>query len=496
MASSVVGTPGANRAGEIIGQAVTGAAQKVERVAFDAALERQEAKEAAAANKSSIDLDMKFDEIERDHRSKYADFRGDPQERVTALRSALEDGFKGITDTLPQGNTRTAVDKYGYGAIRERINRESNYADVNQATLAFTDAQEATRLLGVRAGEIARSADDPRGKQLQLQSLMKRGETTYAIASKIVSPENHAKLKTLIPQTISKGYLDAVVDANPTQMEDALEKFGGFLTEQEKTKYRDDAQKSFTQRKEKADMAHLMGTIDENGAQYDKYLAGTLTYADIQNMTDKRAAATLNELRLKTNTTTSAEKYSNYLALYDEYIEMVKDAGTKNAKVKKQFSLENVIDLQSRILQQINDEQIDSGLGGSLMKNLNSPLNKKVKKQQLDGWFSDFKEMSVPFQMAFSYVRNEGKKGKVPDSVQADALIRFDQELAALGENPKPSAIGAAIKKAWDETVVASNPKRSAYKVGDVVDLNGAPYEVTGFDPDGEPRVKPVEKKK
>lgn len=499
LASSVVGTPGVNRAGEILGSAVTGAASQVEDVAYKAAVQRREIKEAAAANKTSIDLDMLHDNITRDYRTKNAEFRGDPQDYVTGYRAALEEGTKNLLNSVPEGNIRNAVEKYGYAALKTRLNSESNYADVRQAGLFFADAEAGTKLLGQRAGEVARSGLTPQEKHTQLQAIFDRGTTTYNVASRGVTAENSAKLKKLIPETIATEYLDALVDSAPQEMGSALQAVGGFLTEEKKAKYRKDAIESFKQQKTMQDAEYLMSTLDQNQSAYDKYLAGTLQYSDIKEISDSRAADTLNKLRLKNNTTTEEDKYSNYNSLYAEYVEMVSDAGTANPKddkIKKGFSLDKVIDLQNRIMVAVADEKLPSGMGGSLMAKLTSPLNKKVKKQRLEGWFSDFKEMSTPFQMAFSYIRNEGKKAKLPPRVQSEMLLKFDQELSKLGDNPEPSVINQAIKKSYDEVLHKNNPKFGTYKVGQIVNVNGVDYEVTGFFPDGEPDVKPVEKKK
>lgn len=43
-----------------------------------------------------------------------------------------------------------------------------------------------------------------------------------------------------------------------------------------------------------------------------------------------------------------------------------------------------------------------------------------------------------------------------------------------------------------EQKVVAKNPNRAAYQVGQTITVNGAAYKVTGFDTDGEPLVEPI----
>lgn len=488
LASSLVGTPGQDQSGQMIGNAVTKAAGQVEDAALTIAKQRNDARVLAAANKASIDLDVVFDDVDRSHKEKFANSRISPQESNAAYRAALEERFNTSLEAIPDEQTRAHVAKYGYSALHQRLKSESTRADMQQAAFAFSDAEAATSLLGRRAAEVALSTDDEQGKALALQALLNRGSTTHQVASKIVSPENSAKLQKVIPSTIAKGYLDALVDSDPLAIEDGLKRVGQFLDADEIDKYKTDAKKSFELQKEKKDTERLMSVLSENDDLYKKYMDGSLRYGDTRGMADQRAAKTLDNLRLKANTVNPETSFNREMAFNDQIFALISKEGTKDAAVRKSATVESVLKLQNEILDSVNDT-ITPAQAESLLNRLRIPAARGVEK-------ADLKKLSAPFRAAYRYITTEGKKAKLHASVQAGMLGHFERRMEKLGPEPTGEQMSDAVKQAWFDEIYDHNPNYGKYELKDTVSVNGVPYYVAGYYPDGEPDFRPVEKTK
>lgn len=454
--SSAVGTPGVDDSGQRIGQAISGAAEAGSKVFMNLELQRREAKDAAYAHKTLVEQDLDFDNIAYENRKKNAEFRGDPTEPVNMLKGSLESRVRDTVDAMPAGAARNAVEQNIWGIVGRKLSQERSFFERHQTVLAFNDSISATNTLakqaGIAAKETGLSLDE---KKLFLESYMKQGEKTYKVFAPILAPEEREKLKVAIPENIAKGFLTDSIDANPAEAIEALDKgwFDKVLDVNDKSKLRKAAVESLGNQKEIADMNLLSADISQNQDRYQKYLAGDLSFAEIEQIPNPQLRAKWQALRLKSKPYSAADKFATYMDRNDEYIDAVKGKGEK---IKARVPLDKLLALQVKIIDDVNEGRIDADSAGSLMKKLSVPTVKKMKAA--GNFFSDLDKTSRPFQAAYNFVKQEAKKSSIPSSVQANTLIAFERQLPSLGEDPSPESVNKLIRQSYVQAVHKSYP--------------------------------------
>lgn len=239
LASSVVGTAGVDTSGAKIGESIAGAAESIQKPVMNLAVQRQESKDAALANNTLIGFDMALNKAYSEHQSEYQSFQGDKMDRVKAFQTKSEELFKSTLDATPSAAARDLVEKHGFAVQKTYIDREMESADKNQAALAYTNTMNSVDLLGQKAEMIGKDAGLTLPQKLaRTQELLNQGQTTYAAAYSLLSPENRTKLEKGIPETISKSLLYANFDSNPDDTKKMLASglFDKFLSTEDRTK--------------------------------------------------------------------------------------------------------------------------------------------------------------------------------------------------------------------------------------------------------------------
>lgn len=383
--SSVVGTPGMDTSGQRIGSAVAGAFSDVSQITGNIAVQRQEAKDAALANRTMIEMDMKLSELSANHEKEYAAFRGDKLERERAFQTKADDLFKSVAEAVPSRGARDLVERNGYSTVKGYLNREREVADRNQVALAYTDTIEASNLLAQRAGQVALSMEDGHGKQLQLSALLKQGERTWAAAQGVLSPEQSAKLKAAIPEQIGTAFLVSSMRLHPEQVSDMLNvgAFDNILTAEKKAALLDDARAALPKVQAAREIDTILTGIATHQDMWDRYISKDPTLlGDLEGSNDEFAHE-LRDLVVKgsVDPINQAATVMRLAAKFEGITKRKHSGDEKKQDFGKKATLEDLKSIMKDVVQSRSRGEIDEAVANTYLKKLAEPMYDKIEQE-------------------------------------------------------------------------------------------------------------------
>lgn len=379
LASSVVGTPGVNRAGAIIGNSVADAAGQVQKTAFSIAVDRQEAKDAALANKTLIDFDLKMSQAYQKHQDDYAQFRGDKSDRVKAFQTQADELFRATAEAIPSRGARDLFDRHGYTVQRGYLDKEITASDANQAVLAYSDTVDSVNLLAQRAASVGRDTTaDMNGKRAALAGLLKQGETTFAAAQGVLSAEQREKLKTAIPESISKGFLLSSMDRNPEQVAEMLNDgtFDKILSADEKTKLMSDARAAIPKVKERREIDTILAGITTHQGMWDKYVSQDPSLLNDLEQNDDEFSKAMKNLVIKGDPDPVIQA-NDVMKLEAKFNSITK--GGKGKEINKKTQLTTLQEFMLDVVNARERGSITSDVANSYLKKIADPMYQKIK---------------------------------------------------------------------------------------------------------------------
>ncbi len=524
LASSVVGTAGADQSGQIIGNAVSQAAGQVANTAYGIAVERQEAKDAALANKTLIDFDMKAAQTFQAHQDEFAEFRGDKAERVKAFQTKADELFKATAEAIPSRGARDIFDKHGYSVMKGYIDKELSASDMNQANLTLTDTTDAVNLLAQRAASVGRDTGaDIMQKRAALTSLLKQGETTYAVAGKVLSAEQREKLKSAIPESISKGFLLSTMERNPEQVVQMLEdgSFDKLLSANDKTKMIKDAREALPKVQERRQIDVLLGGITQNQGLWDKYVNRDPSLLSDLEQRDDEFSVALRDLALKgdPDPVNQANDIMRLTAKFESLTEKNWKGEEKKNKFGKKASLEELTAVMTDVVR----SQLPTDTKNAFLKKLSEPLYDKIKLEHkqnatqpqntlspvtqpqnilvtmglsvINQWFARndrSKDIDAKAKVVLNYLNNFDAR-KVSNQSEASTLARSALRQNAQDENPGLGLVAGTPNKVLradtsqvivqegesdvkDRVKIPAKSAPQVFKVGDERDKDGVTY--------------------
>lgn len=389
LASSVVGTPGVDTSGQQIFNTISQSTAKVADVFGSIAVERQQVKDEALANKKLIEFEMNMARVTDEHQAAYSEFRGDKTERVNAFRTRAEELFKSTADSIPSRGARQLFDRQGLGVVRGSVGRELTIADRNQAALALADGTESANLLAGQASALGLSQADVSAKRAGLQKLLSDGVRTYQTTSKVLGDEEKAKLKAAIPEMISKGFLVSSMDRNPETVIEMLNDgtFDAILTAEDKQKYLKDAREALPKVKEIREIDALVAEIPNHQALWDKYINKDASlYSDIEQ-SNTPFAKSLRNLAIKGDPDPIMQA-ATVLDLEAKFLNITKKKEGK--EVSKRVQLEALNQFMNDVVEARSNGAISTDVANSYLKKLANPLYDKVKVEHQQGIMPSF----------------------------------------------------------------------------------------------------------
>lgn len=437
LASSIVGTPGIDTSGAQIAESVAGVANKGLQVLGQQAIQKHEIQKAAEANKTLVDVDV---ELEKAYIQHQKDYKTNPKDKTQFFKDNAERILQTFADGTEDPEVRSTVERIGYGRIGEKVTNEIQWADkqatqntIDTATTANETLANEAYIAGIN-NNVSRALD-----------VFTLAEDNIA-ASKLALGEKDSEQ---FRKNVQQGYISGLMEQHPAELKAALDRgdFKKVLTPEETRKLKDDAVAAVKGMKEKQDMNYFVGNISQNQQSYEKYIAGTLTYAETQQIPDEKFGNTLNELRIKGIPFSAAEQFAEGMDLYGEVMDVAKGKST----------LEQVVKLQSKILSKVQQNQVSREAASSMLKQLVKPASSKL--DHADDFYGFFNKMSAPYKRAYNGVREDAKRHNLSPSTQLSVLVEFDQELAKLNEeNPNSAQVDQAYDTAYKNVIRKTNP--------------------------------------
>lgn len=467
LASSVVGTPGVDESGQQAANAVARSANQVASVFGDIAVQRQQAKDAAYYNKTAIDADIAAADITQKHQEEYAQFRGDKMERVNALRTKLDALFKTQAENITSRGARDLFDKHAPSIMKSYLDNEIKTADLNQGVLAYGDTVASANTLAHRAAQIGQDqTTDFYGKQLQIESLIKRGNATYEASANVLSPEERAKLKTGIPEMISKGFLLASMDRNPEHVVEMLDsgKFDKYLSAEEKTKLKKDARAAVPKVQETREIDTLLDNIKTHQDSWDGYLAkDPATLGKLEQSNDEYSKA-LKDLWVKgdPDPVTQANTVMKLQAKFDS---MTVGKGS-NKQINKKTKLEDLQSFMTEVVDARKNGYISTDVANSYLKKIAEPMYKQIEVDHKGGasasplnpLLGSISPAYVLYHAGVATLNNWFNKNKTQDvEKKAEAVLRYLQRFdsAKVKNAAEASALSRSVIR---ESAQMDNP--------------------------------------
>ncbi len=524
LATSVVGTPGVDQSGEIIGESVARAAGQVADTAFKIAIERQEAKDAALANKTMIDFDMKTAQAFQAHQDEYSTFRGDKTERMNAFRTKADELFRATAEAIPSRGARDLFDRHGYSVMKSYIDKEMTSADLNQANLMMADTTDSINLLAQRAASVGRDPGaDIMQKRATLTTLLKQGETTYAAAAKSLSHEQREKLKTAIPESISKGFLLSSMERNPEQVVEMLNDgtFDQLLSADEKTKMMKDAREALPKVQERRQIDVLLGGITANQGLWDKYVTRDPSLLSDLEQRDDEFAVALRDLALKGDP--DPVNQANDIMRLTAKFETLTKKNWKGEEQKNKFGKKASLEELKAVMTDVVRSQLPTDTKNAFLKKLSEPLYEKIKLEHsenvtqpqnplspvtqpqnilvtmglsvINQWFARNDrnaDIDAKSKVVLNYLNNFDAR-KVSNQAEASTLARSALRQNAQDENPGMGLIAGTPNKVLradasqvivqegesdvkDRVKIPAKSAPQVFKAGDERDKDGVTY--------------------
>lgn len=438
LASSLVGTAGVDTSSVDIANTVAQVGSTGMQVFGKKAAEKKAIQDQALANKTLVDFDVAAEKAYIDHQK---NFKNDPIGKTQFLKDNFQNILQSFADPIDSPEVRGAVERAGYAKIGEKLIGETKWAD-QQSTKNTIDA--TVNANETQANEIYIAALN--NNTDRVNELFRAWDASLPAARAVLG---EADVKNLTKNT-RMAAINAYMESNPAFLHEVLksEGFKDVLAPDEIKKLKADALAGIKGQREKVEMEYFATHLSENTMSFNKLLNGTLTYADIQKIEDPRMAETLNEMRIKGIPVNPEEKFNNAMELYGEV----------NDIVKNKSSLEQVIKLQSKIMAQVQQNGVSKEAASSMLKQLAKPLANKLNTA--DDYFGLFNGMSEPYKRAYNGVRADAKKYKLTPSVQSNILVKFDQNLEALGiENPSAAEVDQAYDQAYRDVIRKVDPR-------------------------------------
>lgn len=465
LASSVVGTPGVDTSGQEIAQTVSGVANQAVQTFGEQAIKKKEIQDAAQANKTLVDFDVELEKAYVDHQKNY---KNDPTNKTDFFTDNAKQILDGFVNGTSSPRVRAAVEREGQARIGQKAVTEVNWAD-HQATQNTVDAVVTTSDTLANEAYIAGLNQNYE----RMNEVFAQNEKQVDAAKMVLGADDVKKLQ----KSVKMGAINGMLEQHPEVLHDLLSKqgFADVLDAGEVKKLKTESLDQVKRMKETADTQYLASQIENHPVLWDRYVNGTLTYQEIDQIDDPQFANELKQLWLKGKPYTPEDKRDKYMDLYGQTVDLIKGQGT-SAHVTR-GTLEDAIKLQSKIVGAAREGSLSEEDASSLLKKFAVPVTKKLKSAS--DWGGVFNGLSDPYKRAFKGVTADAKRYNLTPSTQASILVQFDQELAKMGDEPGAAQVDEAYGNAYKDVIRKVKPE--ILKSQDVPNATGS--KKTGVTP-------------
>ena len=380
LASSVVGTPGVDPSGEIIGRSIAGAAGRIADVSFREMAQRQRVLDTVDANQNSAEFGIALDKTTVEVQTEFKDNPVAGVEAFLVQGNNLSNQFLGNVDSESVKQLTTL--KYQEN-INRRLNSMRSWAANRQVAIAGSKITSNINLLATQAAAM----DDPNA----LTSIFSEAAKTIDASIGVLSAKEAAKFQKLAPEAIAKGYFYGQLERDPVHAGQLLDEgfFSKQFTPEEINGFKKDTQKAI-EKKGETDNYNLLIDVSRSHENLAKqYKEGTLTVGEIDqlkiNFEDQEASAEelkfldiMRDLVIETADLDAVDNAEEYSKLMDNWHQLqVKKDGT-SAK----GALEDILRFQTQAGIAHRSKVITKEKFNQFLRLTATPVNDKIETEK------------------------------------------------------------------------------------------------------------------
>lgn len=466
LASSLTGANRRDRSGELLGNAVANASNKVQNTSFQIFQDRKRAKDEALANKESISLDFELEKTLRDHQTEFAEFRGEPEERVKAYEEKARQILTAKVGAVPSRAARDAVSLQAERILAGKLSKEFDTANKNMGVLAYNDVIDSANTLSLSAAEIGRDQSlNSTDKLKRVRELLgQHYQHVDGVLGKVIDPEKLKGLRTELPKSIVRGFVTTATDIEPEEVlaligSGKLNEFG-FDGEEIQT-MRSNARNNLAKVRERIEFETLATEIELNGGEFwdayknkDPMLLAKLETAEqtpfVQKMKKLVYEAT-DDAQVK------ADVYLGLQAKFDKITGGSALTPRDRAKKTDKATLREIAGFMNDVIDARNEGHIKDGDVETYFKQLALPWAKKVEQAKgAVGFLGSDSPEKAGIRAIDGWFKKAGRDVDIED--KAELIREFFSDLRANPTDRLPEAEALAtaviVKKLRQENPV------------------------------------------
>lgn len=263
LASSVVGTPGLDISGTIIGQSVSSALDKITRSIISTVAAKKNILDEVDANKRIIDYEVEYEDALKGIRANSLSNPEQAIQQTVDLGNTLGNTF---LDTIESNSVRNRVALLQQGVIRNETRAMSKWASAQQVINAGVDLTASINALTVRA----EGTDDLK----VVGKIIMKVQEINVVAERVLGKKSEQFIKDS-QKSIASGFLHGQMDRNPIRAGRFLRQgvFNKILSDDERKKWRKDIDNAIA-KKADTDRTNLLFDLS------DKYIDLTKAYGE------------------------------------------------------------------------------------------------------------------------------------------------------------------------------------------------------------------------
>jgi hypothetical protein len=374
LASERVGEPTVDKSKVIIAETVEKEAGDITALLEEQSQKQREAQVETDTAEIMTDLSLGF---EKDYKDHIALYENDPADKTTLLQETLNKRKQKTLDLIEDQETRNNINKLSQPMIARKLLTEFDWSNGQQAVVALNKITKSSDLLAIDANTAGEEQDFNRYEELLTQ-----GTFLVESSSSTLSLEEKEKLKKLVPQSISKGFINGLMLQNPSELIDLINQkvFKDVFTPDELKVIKKDATSAFKKQKEVADTNRLITFNDNSTDLYNRITAGDRPFSEIEALEDEkqideRTASLLKDLIIKD--IPANEKAEVEMQLWTMQSDIAREA--KKKKTKKNF--QELLEFQNQVLEAQTQGFITPSTAKTMLGPVRKTLENSIKKE-------------------------------------------------------------------------------------------------------------------
>jgi len=410
LASSAVGTPGVDTSAASISESIGRAAQSIYEPIAQMAIEKQQALDAAEANRLAANYKIAATDAFEQHKEAYA---MDPVNKTDQLDSVLNDQLEG---TLSQASNSRVKDLVGRMAQSERassLSSEIVWAHNRKVGIEQEGIISTTNELANRGNAIG--ADST----LSFEEKNKRIADLFSSAGNVLesakhlkfSPEKLAELEQKVPKSILSGVVYGMIDNSPAEAVAYLEHpdVKEMFTQEELKTFKSNAMASLKNFNETVQWKQTASSMVQAPELTNGVISGQVKWSELDRMPQTPLIKTLKDIALNSSPAAQMEVAQEKLKLIDDFQQLGIDGKHLTAKA----AATQVIDFSHKLAQAYQRGVINRETFDQYNKDLASPLVSAVLDQHDPNMFEKVGSMIMHPVASFKNFINPAAKQKL-----------------------------------------------------------------------------------